>query len=225
MLLENEWQVTGYWSLNSHFHFFFFTPAANMRFFLHFSCIKVLTRSKCCSNCKVLSPSTFLFVHLFSTDDILHLFPPNGVFLGNRVRQSFQNQSTHKVRSYQSCSLLNSNKLAVTFWVHCFYSDAGQFVIFCFNTEHSISSRKAASPAYKQNHSILCLLSLLSNCLTIFWQHWEESLSFPRNVSHFFCTDWWKAESTYLKNHPKIQPLIVLFLKCFARVKRHKFCY
>lgn len=28
--------------------------------------------------------------------------------------------SAYKVRSYQTCFSLNSNKLAVTFWVHCF---------------------------------------------------------------------------------------------------------
>lgn len=114
---KNEWQVTDYRSLNSHgtqFHFFFLIPAAKIDLFFHFYCTKA-NQIKAVLELQSFITLHFLFVHSFSTHGILHLFPSNGVFLGNRVQQSFKNQRTHKVRSYQSCSPLNGNKLAVTF--------------------------------------------------------------------------------------------------------------
>lgn len=147
MLVENEWQVTGYRSLNSHgveVYFFFFTPTAKIHFFFHFYCIKV--------DRIIVALELQSFIALFSFCSLIfHRWYPASVSLKRCL--SWQphsavfkiKQSTHKVKSYQSCSLLNSNKLAVTFWVHCFYFDAGLSGIFfilnwVFLAKRSISS-------------------------------------------------------------------------------------
>lgn len=89
--VNGRWLATGVWIpsvLNSSFSFF--PPAARIYFPHAFTAYKVGQIKA------VLELQTFIalhfpfFVHSFSTDDILHLFPSNGVFLGSRARQSFK---------------------------------------------------------------------------------------------------------------------------------------
>lgn len=130
----NEWQVIVYRSLNSRgypihltlLHSWSKNPSSSL-LLLHQG---KLDQSGAWA-AKFYHPPLFLFVHSFSTDDIVHLFPSNGVL---SWLPSFKNHSAHKMRSYQSFSAPNSNKLAVTFSVHGFWSAAGLSVTFCFYT-------------------------------------------------------------------------------------------
>lgn len=142
MLWIEEW-MTGDLLQKSAFLYcsiplFFFIPAEKTHHAFPLYCAEV-DQIKAALELQSFIATTFLFVHSFSTDDILHLFPSNGVFLGSCVHQSLKEKkrttkkhSTHKVRSYQSCPLLSGNKLVVTFWVHCSCSAAGLSVILVF---------------------------------------------------------------------------------------------
>lgn len=133
--VNGRWLATGVWIpsvLNSTFSFF--PPAARIHFPPVFTAFKVGQIKA------VLELQTFIALHfLFSFTHFPQMiscicFPQTVSFLAATLGSLLKNQRTHKVRSYQSCSLLNSNKLAVTFWVHCSHFDAGPSVMFCFYT-------------------------------------------------------------------------------------------
>lgn len=149
LLVQNTrvcfWRMTGRWLttelpipriLNSTFSFFF-VPTVENHIFFSFYCNKVDQIKSSAQAAKFLSLSTFFFVFFFfdfSQMISCICFPAVVSCLAAAfVSLLKKKRRNHKVRSYQSCSLLNSNKLAVTFWVHCFHCAAGLSVIFWFD--------------------------------------------------------------------------------------------
>lgn len=178
MLLKNEWQVTGYRSLNSHgtqFHFFSFAPAAKIHFFHRFYGIKVdQIKAGLELQSFIALPLSFLFTHFPQMISCI-CFPQTVSFLAAVFGSLLKTRVPIKWEVIKVVLLLNSNKLTVTFWVHCFSTDAGLSVIFCFYIQLSISSKEQNLQCIKKQNYILCLLSVLSNCVTVFWHLWEGS--------------------------------------------------